>query len=61
MPEISRFLGMIIVMYYKDHLHVRYNQYKASIRIDDLLLMSGKLPPRAMGLVVEWASRYQAA
>ena len=35
MPEISRFLGIIITMYYNDHppphFHVRYNQQKAII------------------------------
>ena len=36
MPEISRFLGIIITMYYNDHplphFHVRYNQQKAIIK-----------------------------
>ena len=39
MPEISRFLGMIIAMYYSDHapppFHVRYGSRKASLSIDD--------------------------
>ncbi len=42
MPEISRFLGIIIVMYYKEHnpphFHVRYNEHKAAISINNLAL-----------------------
>lgn len=60
MPEISRFLGIIITMYYKDHnpphFHVRYNNFKASVGIEDLVVLQGKLPPKVLGLVVEWAS-----
>lgn len=63
MPEISRFLGMVIVMYYQEHnpphFHVRYNEYRASISINELALIKGKLPPKALGLVIEWASQHQ--
>lgn len=63
MPIISRFLGIIIAMYYQEHnpphFHVRYNEYKAVISIQDLALLSGKLPPKVLGLVMEWASQYQ--
>jgi len=62
-PEISRFLGIIIAMYYKDHnpphFHARYNDYKAIISIKDLSVIEGKLPPKVLGLVIEWASIYQ--
>lgn len=47
-PEISRFLGIVIAMYYQDHnpphFHVRYNEYKAAISINELGLLDGKLP-----------------
>lgn len=63
MPEISRFLGIIIAMYYQEHnpphFHVRYNEHKASISISDLALLDGKLPPKVFGLVIEWASQHQ--
>ena len=63
MPEISRFLGIIIAMYYQEHnpphFHVRYNEYKASISISELALLDGKLPPKVLGLVMEWASQHQ--
>lgn len=59
MPEISRFLGIIITMYYNDHppphFHVRYNQQKAIIDIETLSILEGKISPRILGLVIEWA------
>ena len=63
MPEISPFLGIIITMYYNDHppphFHVRYNQQKAIIDIDTLSILEGKLSPRILGLVIEWAALHQ--
>lgn len=63
MPEISRFLGIIITMYYNDHppphFHVRYNQEKALINIENLSILEGKLTPRILGLVIEWAAIHQ--
>jgi Domain of unknown function (DUF4160) len=60
MPEICRFLGIIITMYYGDHapphFHARYNQHTAVFDIQQLCLVSGSLPPRALGLVMEWAA-----
>lgn len=65
MPEISRFLGIIIAMYYREHnpphFHVRYNEYKAMISIHDLALLNGNLPPKVLGLVIEWASIHKKA
>ena len=64
MPEISRFFGIIIAMYYNEHnpphFHVRYSGYKAAISIKDFALLEGKLPPKVLGLVIEWASQHQA-
>ncbi len=63
MPEISRFLGMIIVMYYQEHnpphFHVRYNEHRAAISIKDLVLLKGKLPTKVLGLAIEWAGLHQ--
>ena len=63
MPEISRFLGIIITMYYADHppahFHVRYNQQKALIDIENLSVLEGKLTPRVLGLVIEWAALHK--
>jgi hypothetical protein len=58
MSELSRFYGLIIRMYYDDHppphFHVQYGEYGAKITIDSLAVLEGYLPPRALGLVVEW-------
>jgi hypothetical protein len=63
MPEISRFYGIIISMFYEDHnpphFHARYASEKITIKIEDLSLLSGHLPPRALGLVIEWASLHR--
>jgi hypothetical protein len=64
MPEISRFLGIVISMYFNDHnpphFHVRYEAYRAVIEIETLEVVAGILPPRVLGLVVEWAMLHQA-
>jgi hypothetical protein len=63
MPEICRFYGIVIKMYFADHapphFHAEYAEAEARIAIDSLGVISGKLPPRAMGLVVEWATLHQ--
>ena len=62
MPEISRFYGIVIAMFWDDHnpphFHARYGQQRAAIEIGSLRLLDGDLPPRARGLVVEWASQH---
>jgi hypothetical protein len=64
MPEVSRFLGISILMYFDDHnpphFHVRYNDYRAIISIKDLSLLEGGLPPRVLGLVMEWAELHKS-
>ena len=63
MPEISRFYGIIIAMFHDEHnpphFHARYGNYRISIRINDLSIIVGSLPPRALGIVMEWASIHQ--
>jgi len=58
-PEISRFFGIIITMYFGDHqpphFHVRYGDFKAQVSIDSISILRGNLPPRVFGLVAEWA------
>jgi hypothetical protein len=58
-PEVSRFFGIIIAMFYNDHdpphFHVRYAEHHAVIAFAPLRVLAGSLPPRALGLVVEWA------
>ena len=63
MPEICRFYGIVIKMYFADHApahsHAEYAEHEARIAIDSLAVISGRLPPRAMGLVAEWATLHQ--
>ena len=63
MPQISRFLGIIIKMFFDDHnpphFHAEYNEYKAEIGINDLTVLRGELPARILGLVVEWAELHK--
>ena len=64
MPEISRFYGIAIQIYYNDHapphFHASYAGQNAVIDIETLSLIQGKLQARALGLVIEWASIHQA-
>jgi hypothetical protein len=64
MPEISRFFGIIVRMYYNDHqpphFHVDYNEYSAEIQIDTLDILFGNLPKRVYSLVLEWAVEHKA-
>lgn len=63
MPEICRFLGIVITMYFDEHnpphFHVRYNEHRASMEIESLNVMAGKLPARVRGLVEEWAELHR--
>jgi len=63
MPEISRFYGIIVAMFFGDHnpphFHARYGAEKVAIEIETLRILEGHLPPRALGLVIEWASQHK--
>lgn len=63
MPTISMFFGIIIAMYYDEHnpphFHARYGEYKIEVAIESLSVLAGKFPPRALGLVMEWASMHR--
>jgi len=62
MPEISRFYG-IVRMYYRDHapahLDAEYGSDEMLLALDTLSVIEGSLPPRALGLVVEWAALHR--
>ena len=63
MPKISEFFGIAIYIYYREHqpphFHAIYGDDEAQISIENLSLLSGKLSPKALGLVVEWATQHQ--
>ena len=58
MPEICRFYGIVIRMYYDDHnpphFHAQYGNHQVTVAIGTLAVIAGALPPRALGLVAEW-------
>ena len=64
MPKLSEFFGISIYMYWDDHgpahFHARYAEFEASVSVPHLSLLHGGLPPRALGLVMEWAAVHQA-
>ncbi|MDI6740235.1 MAG: DUF4160 domain-containing protein [Candidatus Edwardsbacteria bacterium] len=57
MPIISRFFGIIIMMYWRDHspphFHAKYGDFEVEVEIKSGATL-GYLPPRALGLVHEW-------
>ena len=65
MPRVCEFYGIQIYIYYDDHedphFHALYAGHEVQVRIEDLSIVAGRLPPRAMGLVIEWAAQRGAA
>jgi hypothetical protein len=63
MPEISRFLGIVIDMFYSEHrvphFHAVYDKHEVSIEIDSWVVL-GEFPARALRLVLEWAELHRA-
>lgn len=63
MPEISRFFGIVIKMFWEDHnpphFHAFYSGDLALVDITTLSVFAGRLPPRALGLVIEWATLHR--
>jgi hypothetical protein len=62
MPEISRFYGILIKMYFNEHnpphFHAEYQGYKAIITIKKGIV-EGKMPKRALNLIFEWLDLHQ--
>jgi hypothetical protein len=58
MPEISRFYGIVIYMFAKDHnpphFHAKYGEYKGIFNIKTGELIEGELPKRALRLIEDW-------
>lgn len=63
MPEISRFLGIVIAIYYNEHapphFHAKYGDQRGAFSIGDLKLIEGSLPKRVISLVLEWAFEHR--
>jgi hypothetical protein len=62
MPEISRFLGIIVFMVYDDHnpphFHAKYGDYEISVEIMSGIV-EGTFPRRALAALLEWRQLHQ--
>jgi hypothetical protein len=62
---ISAFYGILIQMFWRDHapphFHALYVEFEAQIEIGTLEIIAGKLPNRALALVLEWAAQHRGA
>ena len=60
MPEICRFYGIAIYIYFNEHqpphFHAVYGENEVLITIENLSVLAGSIPPRSLGLIIEWAS-----
>jgi hypothetical protein len=63
MPEIARFYGIVIKLFFGDHppphFHAVYGEYLGVFNMETLEMIEGDLPGRAENLVVEWANLHQ--
>jgi hypothetical protein len=65
MPEISRFFGIIIKMYFMQgehnppHIHALYGEYMSALNISTGEVLEGDLPGKALNLVLEWLSLHK--
>ena len=63
MPEISRFLGITIQMYFGDHpaphFHATYGGQAAKIQICPFGVVAGKLSPKVLALLAEWTMLHE--
>ena len=59
MPRLSQFFGITIAIYYNDHapahFHALYGEDEATLIIQSLEILSGRLPRRALAMVLEWS------
>ena len=63
MPEVCRFFGIVIRMYFDEHnpphFHAIYGEREAQFGIDPIVVLAGNLSNRATSLVIEWAALHQ--
>jgi hypothetical protein len=62
MPEISRFLGIVIGIFYSEHgvahFHAVYGEHEISVEVESGKI-HGQFPARALRLVLEWANLHK--
>lgn len=65
MPEISRFYGIVIKMFFKpkehdpSHIHAIYGEYVGVFDLNTLKMSEGDLPKKAQEMVTEWLKQNQ--
>jgi hypothetical protein len=63
MPTISIFYGILIQMFWQDHapphFHALYGEYEALVSIQNLEVIKGSMPKRALSLIFDWAREHQ--
>lgn len=65
MPEITRFYGIVIKMFFKpkehepSHIHALYGEYLGEFNIRTMEMLQGDLPAKAQELVREWLGLHQ--
>lgn len=65
MPEITRFYGIVIKMFFKpkehepSHIHALYGEYLGEFNIRTMEMIQGDLPKKAQELVREWLALHQ--
>jgi len=63
-PELSRFFGIVISIFHREHgrphFHAVYGELKAVIDIESGAVIAGKLPKRALAMVAEWHAEHKA-
>lgn len=67
MPQVSTFYGITIWMYFDEsphsgrpHFHAGYGNDEVVVAIDDMAVLAGSIPHRALRLTREWANRHRA-
>lgn len=65
MPEISRFYGIVIRIFFESgrhhlpHIHAAYGEYVASFSIEPPALLAGAMPRKQQNLVIAWIELHQ--
>ncbi len=65
MPEIARFYGIIIRIFYEvqrhqlPHFHAAYGEYVASFTIEPPALLAGLMPRKQHNLIIAWVELHQ--
>lgn len=64
MPELSRFLGIVIAMFYRDHapphFHAYFGDFEVIVEIDSGRV-TGRFPTRSLAAVQRWRLRNRGA